>query len=624
MPRSTAGFKDEASANEVERWLNRQESLGKPVRAHHDVLATAGATVRRGGRDDAKVAAPNALTSRVTFAPTPSGTPGRPSSAGASPTASGASARRSSVSAVSVPGSRAIASRQSRSFTRACEAGRARMGIDPATNQPNRAFYGGFAGARSANAECFDAPHDPAARATLRPALASARAEKAESQTRSRYAESLGLGVGGKADAKNEALHKWWQTNALQSTTRAFDAPVAAAAARVPGAAADAEAKRRGFVDAARATRLYYGDLFSDEGARRVDARLRDAPPDEAVEVFETLRAVHAGTASQRRRTQSATAADFRQGFVPTEADTRRRGETARRAKRARAPPEDPAVTRARVKRKAEMIVEETNGLVESRDRIEKQRLKNSRRTLGVSRDPTSVGVAKISCTDGALACFGNDFESAEVPRFASSYAEKQCAHMSEIVAQTRAGKHLVKHEEKATMPFGEGLGVPRRFLEGTHPGTGDGPVVPRSDEAPLAPAVIGIWRNRPGTVGDGTSVGRLYPVPRYLTRRRPESSDGRRDASSTSRRAFAPRSAEFGEKRAAEVRATIAANKTKRSESRVPLGNKGITDHPRHRMTSSYVADYVETHARRVEARTDAGKAEKENETGEEPITDR
>ena len=91
-----------------------------------------------------------------------------------------------------------------------------------------------------------------------------------------------------------------------------------------------------------------------------------------------------------------------------------------------------------------------------------------------------------------------------------------------------------------------------------------------------------------------------------------------------TRRRAFAPRSAEFGEKRAAEVRATIAANKTKRSESRVPLGNKGITDHPRHRMTSSYVADYVETHARRVEARTDAGKAEKENETGEEPITDR
>ena len=195
------------------------------------MLATAGATVRRGGRDDAKVAAPNALTSRVTFAPTPSGTPGRPSSAGASPTASGASARRSSVSAVSVPGSRAIASRQSRSFTRACEAGRARMGIDPATNQPNRAFYGGFAGARSAAAECFDAPHDPPL--ALRCARRSRRRarKKAESQTRSRYAESLGLGVGGKADAKNEALHKWWQTNALQSTTRAFDAPVAAAAA---------------------------------------------------------------------------------------------------------------------------------------------------------------------------------------------------------------------------------------------------------------------------------------------------------------------------------------------------------------------------------------------------------
>lgn len=315
------------------------------------------------------------------------------------------------------------------------------MGIDPATNQPRRAFYGGFAGARSANAECFDAPHDPAARALLRPALASARAEKAESQTRSRYAESLGLGVtSNKNDKndKNEALHAWWRANALQSTTRAFDAPVAAAAARVPGAAADAEAKRRGFVDAARGTRLYYGDLLSDEGARRVDAMLRDAPPEEAVEVFETLRAVHAGTATHRCRTQSATAADFRQGFVPTEADARRRAETARRAKRARAPPEDPAVTRARVKRKAEMIVEEANGMVESRNRRELLSLKAP--TLGVSRDPTSVGVAKISCTDGALACFGNDFESAEVPRFASSYAEKQCAFMSEIVAQTRAG----------------------------------------------------------------------------------------------------------------------------------------------------------------------------------------
>ena len=81
-------------------------------------------------------------------------------------------------------------------------------------------------------------------------------------------------------------------------------------------------------------------------------------------------------------------------------------------------------------------------------------------------------------------------------------------------------------------------------------------------------------------------------------------------------------------------MRATIAANKTKRSESRVPLGNKGITDHPRHRMTSSYVSDYAETRARRVDARMEAEKEErarcdeaapereKENEAGEEPIT--
>ena len=308
MPRSTAGFKDEASANEVERSIagSRSESPS----GHHDVLATAGATVRRGGRDGAKVAAPNALTSRVTFAPTPSGTPGRPSSAGASPTASRASRRRSSDSAVTVPGSRAIASRQTRSFTRACEAGRARMGIDPATNQPNRAFYGGFAGARSANAECFDAPHDPAARATLRPALASAA--KRRRPDRSRYA-SPWLRGRRKSRRQKRSVTQMVANERASIDDAGVRRPVAAAAA-APRAPPPTRRAGGALVATPARRRLYYGDLFSDEGARRVDARLRDAPPEEAVEVFETLRAAHAGTASERRRTQSATAADFRQG----------------------------------------------------------------------------------------------------------------------------------------------------------------------------------------------------------------------------------------------------------------------------------------------------------------------
>ena len=585
MPRSTAGFKDEASANEVERWLNRQEALGKPVRAHHDVLATAGATVRRAGRDDANVVAPVAAAPRVTFAPTPSGTPARPSSRSA--TRASASATESpSTTAVPVPGARGATS------TRACEVGRARMGIDPATNKPRRAFYGGFAGARSANAECFDAPHDPAARRLLRPALAAARAKKAESQTRSRYAESLSCGLDTIASKERSA---WWKENALRTTLQTFDAPVNAAAAKVPGAAADAETKRRGFVDAARGTRLYYGDLFSDEGARNVDARLRDSTPEEAVRVIQNLRAVHAGTATHRLRTSSATATDFRQGFVPTEADARRRAETARRAKRARAPPEDPAAVEARVKRKAEMMISEASDAMESQKRRDAAAARVKNATVGVSCDPANAkgGKGKISCTDGALDSFGNDFESLEVPRFASSYAEKQCAHMPEIVAQTRAGGHLVRREEKATMPFGEGTGVPRRY-----------------DPDDDGTVVIGIWQNRPGTVGGVVGSDRLYPIPRYLTRRRPESAKGKRDASSTSRRAFPPQTAEFGEARAAEVRATIKANKTKRSESRVPLGVGGITDHPRHRMTSSYVSDYVQTHERRVRN----ANAEKEN----------
>jgi hypothetical protein len=585
MPRSTAGFKDEASANEVERWLNRQEALGKPVRAHHDVLATAGATVRRAGRDDANVVAPVAAAPRVTFAPTPSGTPARPSSRSA--TRASASATESpSATAVPVPGARASTfDARVRGWARA-------HGHRPGHEQASACVLRRLRRRALGERRVF--------RRAARSRRATSVAPGARRGAREKGGEPDPVSVRrvpvlrSRHDASKERS-AWWKENALRTTLQTFDAPVNAAAAKVPGAAADAETKRRGFVDAARGTRLYYGDLFSDEGARRVDSKLRDSTPEEAVRVIQNLRAVHAGTATHRLRTSSATATDFRQGFVPTEADARRRAETARRAKRARAPPEDPAAVEARVKRKAEMMISEASDAMESQKRRDAAAARVKNATVGVSCDPANAkgGKGKISCTDGALDSFGNDFESLEVPRFASSYAEKQCAHMPEIVAQTRAGGHLVRREEKATMPFGEGTGVPRRY-----------------DPDDDGTVVIGIWQNRPGTVGGVVGSDRLYPIPRYLTRRRPESAKGKRDASSTSRRAFPPQTAEFGEARAAEVRATIKANKTKRSESRVPLGVGGITDHPRHRMTSSYVSDYVQTHERRVRN----ANAEKEN----------
>ena len=68
----------------------------------------------------------------------------------------------------------------------------------------------------------------------------------------------------------------------------------------------------------------------------------------------------------------------------------------------------------------------------------------------------------------------------------------------------------------------------------------------------------------------------------------------------------------EFSETRAAEVRALSTVNKTLRQKSTVPLGNKGIADHPRHRMTTSYVSHFVETHDRRV-------ASAKENEGAED-----
>ena len=59
-------------------------------------------------------------------------------------------------------------------------------------------------------------------------------------------------------------------------------------------------------------------------------------------------------------------------------------------------------------------------------------------------------------------------------------------------------------------------------------------------------------------------------------------------------------------------MRALSTVNKTLRQKSTVPLGNKGIVDHPRHRMTTSYVSHFVETHDRRV-------ASAKENEGAED-----
>lgn len=580
MPRPSVGFKDEASANEVERWISLQKSLGRSVKRHHEVLTTAGATLRSTSTADKlkkDVQAPRA----VTFAATPrESPPKRPAS-------------RQKPQATTKP---KISARPKSSTrippTLACEVARARMGVDPVTKKPRTAMYGGLKGFRSTNTEAYDAAHDPGNRELLKPALAIANPKPAESQTRSRHAEIL---------HGDEQHRDWWRVNCLQSTRQFYDKPVEAAASKRPGAAEEEKTKRENFVASAVGSRLYYGDLLDDDGVRKVDKTLAELPVEQADAMIATLRDLHAGTATARQRTKSTAATHFNQGYVPTAFDTRRRLETAKRSRQQKGGTgESSEVTQARLKRKLE------------RARTEAEDITAAKRKEEIRRDVGRAGLhAGVNCdltkrrkligpTDGSIK-MGSDFESVSVPRFASSYHEKQCGHMPEIVSQNRQGGHKVKYVEYSTMPFGEGLGVGRKHLEDKNE-TGD--------------RVIGMWRNKPSTIAVESNVTnngpeRLYPIPGYLTKRTVDQSKGKFDASTTSRRAFVPKTNEFGEQRAAEVRALSKVNKTKRSQSTVPLGNKGITDHLRHRMTSSYVSDFVETHERRVLSAMEENKFE-------------
>ena len=519
MARSAVGFKDEASANEIQRWLSRQQSMGRSVTRHHETLTTAGATVRGLG-----VVEPARVTNapRVTFAATPTGTPTAGASKPNYPNSKEATtAPKPEISARPNSSNRIPP-------THACNAARARMGVDLTTGKPNTAMYGGLAGFRSANTETYGAAHDPKSRELLKPALAIANPKPAESQTRSRYAESL------RGDAAHET---WWRVNCLRSTKVVFDEPVALAAAQRPGAADDLATGRRNFVAAALGNRLYYGDLLDETGVANLDKALRTLPVEQADQMITTLRELHAGTAEARRRTKSASAAAYNQGYVPTVRDTARRAETAGRITRQKGGVgENAEVVQARAKRKLAMAHAETLAVTEAKQSLARRKRDGKAAfAVGVSCDPGKKRKTR-GPTYGELKSLGGETESAEVPRFASSYQTKQCAYISEIVAQNRAGGgHRVKHVELSTAPFGEGAGVGRKH---------------ETDDTVSGDAVIGISRNKnSSSFVEGKRNARtggqrgLYAIPAYLTKRTLDREHGKFCQSTTSRRAFAPAS---------------------------------------------------------------------------------
>lgn len=523
MAKGGAGFRDEASANEVNRWLELQSTLGKSAKRHRDVLASVG--VQTGSRPPAASARPAAPAAPVPDAVDDENVP--------SPAAKRAKIARMAAGPYRVPPATVIppttANLRAREF----------MGVDPATGDATRVSYGGFAGVKTSAQDAYDAAHDPVNAAVLAPAIANARPEKTRSQTYSAYAESL---KGSASDRRH------WAARCLRTTKMAADAPVAAAAASVPGIAEDTAKQREVFMRTVVGSRLYYGDVLNPEGIAAVEAKLARATPEEAEETLGAFRDVHAGTAPHRQSSTSTARAHFRQGYIPTEQDLGRRREVAENARRLVTRPESDAAIQKREARKAELRAREaaeTTRVKEAAKRAAEEAAKRAA-VQGVCCDPAKRVTSKLLEPQIQL---GVAYKSAQPE--GSTYRIAQCGNAAQVEALAKTGAARARKEESITAPFGQ----------------------------------IN-WLNK-------TEPRRAYPIPKYLVRRSPESVRGRYDDASTSRRAFAPRPREEMKERAREAAKLRDGNKKKRAESFIPLGPRGIMDHPRHRMTTTTRAEY-------------------------------
>ena len=425
MAKGGAGFRDEASANEVNRWLELQSTLGKSAKRHRDVLASVG--VQTGSRPRAASARPAAPAAPVPDAVNDENVP--------SPAAKRAKIARMAAGPYRVPPATVIppttANLRAREF----------MGVDPATGDATRVSYGGFAGVKTSAQDAYDAAHDPVNAAVLAPAIANARPEKTRSQTYSVYAESL---KGSASDRRH------WAARCLRTTKMAADAPVAAAAASVPGIAEDTAKQREVFMRTVVGSRLYYGDVLNPEGIAAVEAKLARATPEEAEETLGAFRDVHAGTAPHRQSSTSTARAHFRQGYIPTEQDLGRRREVAENARRLVTRPESDAAIQKREARKAELRAREaaeTTRVKEAAKRAAEEAAKRAA-VQGVCCDPAKRVTSKLLEPQIQL---GVAYKSAQPE--GSTYRISQCGNAAQVEALAKTGARARARKNQSPLP---------------------------------------------------------------------------------------------------------------------------------------------------------------------------
>ena len=438
-----------------------------------------------------------------------------------------------------------VASVHERELSGANAAAAMAMGVDPLTGEPNKVNYGGFDGIQTHYQEIYNSLSDVKNAELLAPVMAMARPEPVANQTfQSAWGDSLKSGP--------DTL-KMWTENCMKTSKQAFDEPVAAAAAAVSGVGEDKAHQRDNFHKNVVGSRLYYGDLLGEEAAAKMDDKLMSANSDEKEEILNAFRDLHAGTAHHRERCIPLSHTQYRMGFKPSEADAARRHEIAENRARLTGPKVPARVEEARQTRRDEMRA----AAKAERERLyanieaKKQAAAAAKAVSGVCRDPSKKEVKETFKSQ-----FKIGWTSKQTGQTAdmSSYQDLQCGNYNQILATVKAG---VEREQFAssnnyhaiTAPYGE---------------------------------VNYLGQEEPN---------RAYPVPKYLTKRRPSSAAG--FGVTTSRMSYQPRGRKAMLEQAKQAKEAAAASRSMRSYSTIPLGNQGLMDHPRHQKLTGYQEEY-------------------------------
>ena len=351
-------FKDDASAAEVSRWMEMQASVSRSTSRHSKVLES----VLNPGSVPAPDSTPvNPLLPRWSRA-----LPPQPLKVTRNPEydnpiddpetdAALAKVRAAEAAEADVPVGAALTkapgdddeTSKSREVTHANRVATQFMGVDPTTGKQNRVSYDGMGGIKTHYMEIYNSVGDPKNAQVMNPLVKIARQPQSKIALGNQYTESL---------RGTEETRARWSEKAYVTSKQRMDAPVAAAVGEIPGVAEEKAEARRLFMGNVVSTRLYYGDLFNEEGQAAIEAKLADptVPADEKEEILAALREVHAGVQPLRDRTVSGSVQTHRAGFRPSEAHAKRTKEIAQSIERITGGKQSERAVEAREQRKRE------------------------------------------------------------------------------------------------------------------------------------------------------------------------------------------------------------------------------------------------------------------------------